>query len=250
MAKKIDPKAKAKRQKIYAGIGGVILLAVLAFQVPRTLKLLHQSNANASSATTSSSSTTTPTTTGPIVPPSLGGGNATPTAAASADGVSDPGVLQTPQSGQLLAFNRFQTKDPFAQQLNVGATGAAGASGATGSSGATGGAGGGASGGSGGGGGGGGGRGGNPQNQPPAKLTSATISVNGVGEAVQVGGQFPASNPTFVLFSVSRTTAKVGIAGGSIQGSRQTVTLKKNTPVTLMNTADGTRYVLRLLSVS
>ena len=93
MAKKIDPKAKAKRQKIYAGIGGVILLAVLAFQVPRTLKLLHQSNANASSATSSSSSTTTPTTTGPIVPPSLGGGNATPTASAvSADGVSDPGL--------------------------------------------------------------------------------------------------------------------------------------------------------------
>ena len=242
MAKKIDPKAKAKRQKIYAGIGGVILLAVLAFQVPRTLKLLHQSNANASSATSSSSSTTTPTTTGPIVPPSLGGGNATPNASAvSADGVSDPGVLQTPQSGQLLAFSRFQTKDPFAQQLNVGATGAAGATGATGSSGATGGGGGGASGGSGGGG---------TQNQPPARLTSASISVNGVSEAVQVGGQFPASNPTFVLVSVTHTNAKVGIAGGSIQGSRHTVTLKKNTPVTLMNTADGTRYVLRLLAVS
>src|SRR5436305_12675160 len=239
MAKKIDPKAKAKRQKIYAGIGGVILRAVLAFQVPRTLKLLRQSNANASSATSSSSSTTTPTTTGPIVPPSLGGGNATPNAsAASADGVSGRGGLQTPQSGQLLAFSRFQTKDPFAQQLNVGATGAAGA---TGSSGATGGAGGGASGGSGGSG---------TQNQPPAKLSSATISGNGVGEAVQVGSRCPASNPTFVLVSVTRTSAKVGIAGGSIQGSRQTVTLKKNTPVTLMNTADGTRYVLRLLAVS
>jgi hypothetical protein len=243
MAKKIDPKAKAKRQKIYAGIGGVILLAVLAFQVPRTLKLLHQSNANASSATTSSSSTTTPTTTGPIVPPSLGGGNATPgTSAVSSDGISDPGVLPAPQSGQLLAFSRFQTKDPFAQQLSTGATGSTG-SGATGSTGATG-------GGSGSGSTGGSGSSGGGGNQPPAKLTSATISVNGVSEAVQVGGQFPASNPTFVLVSVTHTTAKVGIAGGSIQGSQQTVTLKKNTPVTLMNTADGTRYVLRLLSVS
>src|SRR2546430_7639705 len=153
MAKKIDPKAKAKRQKIYAGIGGVILLAVLAFQVPRTLKLLHQSNADAASATSSSSSTTTPTTTGPIVPPSLGGGNATPNASAvSADGVSDPGVLQTPQSGQLLAFSRFQTKDPFAQQLNVGATGAAGAASAARPRGAPGGGGGGRPGGGGGGG--------------------------------------------------------------------------------------------------
>ena len=245
MAKKIDPKAKAKRQKIYAGIGGVILLAVLAFQVPRTLKLLHQSNASASSATTSSSSTTTSSATGPIVPPSLGGGNATPgTSAVSSDGISDPGVLPAPQSGQLLAFSRFQSKDPFAQQLNAGATGAAGATPATGTTGAGG------QTGTGGGGSGSGGGGGNPQNQPPAKLTSATISVNGVSEAVQVGGQFPASNPTFVLVSVTQTSAKVGIAGGSIQGGQHTVTLKKNKPLTLMNTADGTRYVLRLLSVS
>jgi hypothetical protein len=246
MAKKIDPKAKAKRQKIYAGIGGVILLAVLAFQVPRTLKLLHQSNANASSATTSSSSTTTPTTTGPIVPPSLGGGNATPgTSAVSSDGISDPGVLPAPQSGQLLAFSRFQSKDPFAQQLNAGATGAAGATPATGATGA-----GGQTATGGGGSGTGSSGGGKPQSQPPAKLTSATISVNGVSEAVQVGGQFPASNPTFVLVSVTPTSAKVGIAGGSIQGGQHTVTLKKNKPLTLMNTADGTRYVLRLLSVS
>ncbi|HYX10901.1 MAG TPA: hypothetical protein VE817_02905 [Candidatus Acidoferrum sp.] len=246
MAKKIDPKAKAKRQKIYAGIGGVILLAVLAFQVPRTLKLLHQSNASASSATTSSSSTTTSSATGPIVPPSLGGGNATPgTSAVSSDGVNDPGVLPAPQSGQLLAFSRFQTKDPFAQQLSTGATGTSGStgSGATGSTGATG-------GGSGSGSTGGSGSSGGGGNQPPVKLTSATISVNGVSETVQVGGQFPASNPTFVLVSVTRTTAKVAIAGGSIQGGQQTVTVKKNTPVTLMNTADGTRYVLRLVSVS
>jgi hypothetical protein len=244
MAKKVDPKAKAKRQKIYAAIGGVILLAVLAFQVPRTLKLLHQSNASASSTTPSSTTTASPTTTGPIAPPSLGGGNSTPStgAVSSSDGISDPGVLPAPQSGQLLAFSRFQTKDPFAQQLVTGATGAAGptGTGATGTGGQTGGSGSGS----------GSGGGGNPQNQPPAKLTLATISVNGVSEAVQVGGQFPASNPTFVLVSVTHSTAKVGIAGGSLQGKQQTVTLKKNTPLTLMNTADGTRYVLRLLAVS
>jgi hypothetical protein len=32
MAKKIDPKAKAKKQKIYAAIGGVLLLGLLAFR--------------------------------------------------------------------------------------------------------------------------------------------------------------------------------------------------------------------------
>ncbi len=63
------------------------------------------------------------------------------------------------------------------------------------------------------------------------------------------GGQFPASNPTFRLVSLTKKTAKIAIAGGSLEGGSQTVTLKKNVPLTLMNTADGTRYVLRLLSV-
>jgi len=248
MAKKHDPKAKAKRQKIFAAVGGVLLLGVLAFQVPRTLKLLHQSNANASSEPTSSVPSTG--TTGPIAPPTLGGGNATPTAAAavSSDGVSDPGVLPAPQSGQLLAFSRFHTKDPFAQQLATGATGASGATatGATGASGSTGsGSGSGSSTGSSGSAG-----GATPPSSTPAKPTTAKISTNGVSEDVQVGAQFPASNPTFVLVSLTKTTAKIGIAGGSLAGSKQTVTLKKNTPLTLMNTADGTRYVLRLISVS
>ncbi|MGZ4256421.1 MAG: hypothetical protein ACXVRE_01495 [Gaiellaceae bacterium] len=244
MAKKFDPKAKAKRQKIYAAVGGVLLLGVLAFQVPRTLKLLHQSNANASSATTSSAPATG--TTGAIAPPSLAGGNATSSAAAavSSDGVSDPGVVPAPQSGQLLAFSRFKTKDPFAQQLSVGATGAAGSTGAgaTGSSGTTGGGGSGSSGS--------GSTAGDSGNPPVPKATTATISVNGVSEDVRVGAQFPASNPTFVLVSLTKTTAKIGIAGGSLTGSAKTVTLKKNVPLTLMNTADGTRYVLRLISVS
>jgi len=246
MAKKHDPKAKAKRQKIYAAVGGVLLLGVLAFQVPRTLKLLHQSNANASSETTSSVPATG--TTGPIAPPTLGGGNATPAAAAavSSDGVSDPGVVPAPQSGQLLAFSRFHTKDPFAQQLATGATGATGATatGATGASGST------STGSSSTTGSGGSNGGAATPSSTPAKLTTAKISTNGVSEDVQVGAQFPASNPTFVLVSVTKTSAKIGIAGGSLAGSKQTVTLKKNTPLTLMNTADGTRYVLRLISVS
>lgn len=262
MAKKFDPKAKAKRQKIIAAVGGVLLLGILAFQVPRTLKLLHQSNANASAETTSSAPATGAT--GAIAPPSLAGGNATPTAGAvSSDGISDPGVVPAPQSGQLLAFSRFKTKDPFAQQLGqtCSATGTAGdvasgacaaaktctttaacpATGATGSTGATGATGSGTKS---------GGSGGGTPSQPPAPLTSATLSINGVGEAVQVGAQFPASNPTFVLVSLTKKSAKIGIAGGSLSGSSQTVTLKKNVPVTLMNTADGTRYVLRLTSVS
>lgn len=247
MAKKIDPKAKAKRQKVLAVGLGVALLGVLAFQVPRTLKMLHQSNANASS--------TTPTTT-------TSAGTTTGTAATSASlasragsggALSDPDVLPTPRSGQLLAFSRFRSKDPFAQQLNLNC----GSSGST-TGGAT----------------------SCPQTststQTPAgtvtapkksvpvtitsgagspatraaKPTSAVISVNGNSESVATGAKFPSSNPMFLLVSLTRSSAKIAIAGGSLAGGKQTVTLKKGSPLTLQNTADGTRYVLRLLSTS
>jgi hypothetical protein len=240
--KKHDPQAKAKRQKVIAAVGGVILLGLLAFQLPRTLKLLHQSNA------TASASQTAPAPPPPAVTPAGGATAISGTAAAtSADGLTDPGTAISPQSGQLLAFSRFRSKDPFAQQLKLdcatgqggdcsagsgststgsGAGSSGGATGATGSSGVT-----------------------QPPGSPPAKPTSALISVNGSGETVSVGAQFPASNPVFVLVSLTRSSAKISIAGGSLQGGG-TATLKKGRPLTLMNTADGTRYVLRLVSVS
>ena len=252
MAKKIDPKAKAKRQKIYAAIGGVILLGVLAFQVPRTMKMLNQSSGSSSTSTPAPAATTT-TTSGPIAAPSLGGGNATAAAAApGGDGLSDPASVPVAASGQLLAFGLFRTKDPFVQQLTaksttaaakpVAATGATGASGSTakptaavvatppskgsGTSTAT------------------------PAPAKAAAPTSAVISVNGSPETIQVGGTFPASQPFFKLVSLTAKSAKIGIAGGTLETGAATVTLTKGKALTLMNTADGTRYVLRLVSVS
>ena len=239
MAKKFDPQAKAKRQKIIAAVLGVVLLGVLAFQAPRTLKMLHQSSASASPAAT------TPAATG-----TTGASGALATAAAgssSGDGLTDPGVLPAPQSGQLLAFSRFRSKDPFTQQINIQCASDSSSGGGCGSSGTTLPA--------------GGGKPAKPSakktSTPPStgvnptavKPTSAEISVNGTTESVAVGAQFPASNPTFVLVSLTKTSAKIGIAGGSLEGNKQTVTLKKGVPLTLMNTADGTRYVLRLVSV-
>jgi hypothetical protein len=250
MAKKIDPKAKAKRQKIYAGIGGVILLAVLAFQVPRTLKMLHPKNVTA--ASTAPAPATTGSTTTPISAPSLAGGNASASTAAAApggDGISDPDAVPPPESGQLLAFGLFRSKDPFVQQLDPkGTTGSAGVAPASSGSAATttptgvtttG------SGGS------------VPKSQPAplqsrsaASATSAAISVNGAPETVKVGGTFPTSGPFFKLVSLTKKGAKISIAGGSLENGAPTITLTKNKPLTLMNTADGTRYVLRLVSVS
>jgi hypothetical protein len=249
MAKKIDPKAKAKRQKIYAGVGGVILLAVLAFQVPRTLKMMHPEDASSSSPPPA---TTTGSTPAPISAPSLSGGNAAAAAVAApgGDGITDPDAVPAPASGQLLAFGLFRSKDPFAQQLKLnGATGAAGvAPGSAGPTGTVGPATGGSSGGS----------GGSTPTPPAAKgpttptaaPTAAVISVNGAPESVQVGGTFPTSDPYFKLVSLTKQGAKISIAGGSLANGAPTVTLIKNKALTLMNTADGTRYVLRLVSVS
>jgi hypothetical protein len=244
VAKKIDPKAKAKKQKIIAGVLGALLVGVLAFQGPRTLKMLHQSSASASPAATTTAATATGATgaTGALAATAAAGSTA------GGDGVNDPGVLPAPQSGQLLAFSRFRSKDPFTQQINIKCAGDAASSAGCGASTAaqpsgtttgktkptgsgsttpisTGGAG-------------------------AVKLSSAEISVNGISESVAINAKFPASNPTFVLVSLTKKSAKIGISGGSLEGSKQTVTLKKGVALTLMNTADGTRYVLRLVSVS
>ena len=249
MAKKIDPKAKAKRQKIYAGIGGVILLAVLAFQVPRTLKMMHPADASSSSPPPAATPASTPT---PISAPSLSGGNAAAAAAApGGDGITDPDAVPPPHSGQLLAFGLFRSKDPFVQQLKL--NGATGPTGAISSGGPTG-----ASGPAAGGSGGSGVGGGSTPTSPPAstpvapatRLTTAVISVNGAPESVQVGGTFPTADPYFKLVSLTKKGAKISIAGGTLENGAPTVTLTKNKALTLMNTADGTRYVLRLVSVS
>ena len=56
----------------------------------------------------------------------------------------------------------------------------------------------------------------------------------------------PTLVPVFHLVSVTAHTAKISIAGGSYATGAPTVTLRENKPVTLMNTADGTRYTLIL----
>ena len=258
MAKKIDPKAKAKRQKIFAAIGGVILLGLLAFQVPRTMKMLHP--AEESSSSSAPAATTATTSTSPIAAPSLAGGNATAAAAPGGDGLVDADAPPAPQSGQLLAFGLFRTKDPFKQQLEVAddGTSSGGTTPSTGTTGST---------------------GAKPSAAPtdggavassssggnakggtaptmrvtspaPGAVTTAEIAVNGVAQTVQVGGVFPSSDPFFKLVKLTRKGAQISIAGGSLANGAPTVMLTKAKPLTLQNTSDGTRYVLRLLSVS
>ena len=251
MAKTFDPKAKAKRQKIMAAVGGVLLLALLAIQVPRTMKMMNAQNATEEPTPTATAPTTGSTSS--LAPPTLSGGapaTATAATAESGDGLFDPDAPSTPASGQLIAFGRFQSKDPFAQQVSATAAPGAGSEGSSPpSSGAA------------------------PSVQtspppppslslpitptptrtaspPPAKPTSARIAVNGVVQTVQVGRTFPESEPLFRLVSLTRKAARIAISDGSYENGAPTVALGLGKTLTLMNTADGARYQLRLVGVS
>ena len=234
MAKKVDLKAKAKRQKIFAGVGAVILLGVLAIQVPRTMKML---NAEAPAPPTASA---TPTTGDPSVlptPGSVGGAPTTPaTVGASGGTLIDSDVAPPPETGQLVSFGRFQSKDPFKQQIDLDAAADGGGGGEQpaepGAPAKPGGI-----------------TPGKPGG-PAAVAGTAVISVNGVEETVAVKAEFPKDAPVFRLASIVGGKVKIGIAGGALASGSPTLTLEQGTPITLVNTADGVRYELELISIS
>jgi hypothetical protein len=231
MAKKHDPlKEKQKKQKILLAVLGVAFLGVVAFEGPKLWKQLHP----------------------PPLPPRVipaNGGNpvaGAPTLAApTLSGAQEPGATTTDatgslvsagptvQDGQLTSFSRFASKDPFAQQLSDAQSSSSSSSGGSSGGGSP-----------------------SPGLSPSGKAPkpgSAVISVNGTLYTVATKTDFPqpsATDPTVVplfhLVSVTAHTATISIAGGSYATGAPTVTLKENKPVTLMNTADGTRYTLVL----
>lgn len=227
MAKSFDPKAKAKRQKIIAAVGGVILVALLVWRVPQVIALMNKKAPPAPSAVTSA-----PVPGAPVLP-------ALPAATGGTAALVDTDVAPKPEAGQLVSFDRFVSKDPFAQQLRPRGSGSDSGSGA-GSTGKT----------------------RKPIKTPEPELDvvappapkpvesvpeGAKISVDGKSESVAVGGVFPAENPLFKLVSVGTRSAKIAIEGGSYASGAATLTLQRGKAVTLMNTADGTRYTVKLV---
>jgi hypothetical protein len=254
--KKLDAKAKAKKQKMIAAVGGVLLLGLLVFQVPRTMKMLKQNQGTSSSSSSAATATTAAHGSTPLAPPALDGSatSGVPAASAtatSADGVNDPSNPLPPAAGQLVSFSKFKSKDPFHQQITDCGTSPGSSSDSSGSSScaavtpkpnsvkkapksgavviAT---------------------GTTAKTAASAKVTKATITMNGVASSVTVGSSFPAGSPVFTLVSLTPRAAKIGIAGGSYENGAATVTLAKGKTITLMNTADGTRYVLRLVAAA
>jgi hypothetical protein len=258
-AKKVDPlKAKAAKQKKIAIGGAVLLLALLAIQGPKTLKML-QGPQPVSSPTAAATTTPTPAAPASTTPGATAAGEVP--AAATAELVSVPDSDQPPviEDGQLETFERFSSKDPFAQQAQAppakpaaaeppkddpasepkpeGPAPAAPDTGSgeqpadggftTGTPPA-------------------------PAEEPVVNATATSIAVNGVAEDVEPEKPFPAAEPTFVLVKLGKDgkSVEIGIAGGSYANGEETLKLRFGKKVTLQNTADGSRYELELLSVA
>ena len=258
-AKRVDPlKAKEAKQKKIAIGGAVLLLALLGFQGPKTLKMLKGPQPVASPTSTAPATTTPGAAT-----PATGGTAAGEVPAAPApelSAVADSDLSPEAEQGQLATFERFASKDPFAQQAepvaaapprvsdpkdgtettpadttndgtqNAGSSDAdAGEGEATDGGFTTGGS--------------------TPEAAEIAAATS--ISVNGVAEDVAVEGSFPKDEPTFVLVKIAKNgkSVEIGIAGGEYASGGETITLALGKKLTLQNTADGSRYELELLTI-
>jgi hypothetical protein len=241
MAATTHAQGKSRKQLYFVIGGGVVLAILLAIQLPKFLGGGSEAAPPATEAVPTSTPVTTPGST-PTTSP--GAVNVSGSGAVLAGVKIVPGVASAPGEGQLASFSLFVKRDPFVQVVKD--TGAAGSQdgepvGVKVSGGAAG---------------GGAGANGNGTtsvsgNKPgsvagPSSLTSATIWVNGTDEAVDVKKRFPKTDPTFVLLALKPKAATLGVVGGAFTGGG-TITLKMGQTLTLVNTATGARYSLRLL---
>lgn len=230
--------AKDRRAKKMAIGGAVLLAAILAFELPH---YLGGSKSSPSAAATTASAPTP----GSTSPGAAGAPAATVPGTAAAAGVPVTASTKLPNSdaapartkSQLYSFDTFAGKDPFVQQISTesatGSTSSSSGSAPSSSSSAP--------------------QSGSVQQTSARRLTTrgvATISVNGKSEVVRVGGSFPRANPVFTLVSLARGAVNIGIANGSYTSGAQTVRLASGRSLTLVDTASGVRYTVRLLSAS
>jgi len=232
MAKPNPRAARERKQKIFVAVGGLMLLALLAFQLPKILGG-SSTEAAATTETTLAGEATTP------VPDAQSGG--VPTA------LVDTRYHLAAGRGQLRSFSMFDRKDPFVQQLQTPDA---------------------APGGEGNGGDGDAGGGGGDADKPPpsadkppptedfstddpAAPAVTVISINGTRQALVAGAVFPAADPVFVLIAENpkAKTVVVGIAGGSYANGAGGTKLRVGKPLILVNTSTGARYRLVLVAV-
>ena len=204
--------ARERKQKIFVVVGGLLLVGMLAIQLPKIL--------GGSSAPEATPSTTTDASGLPVPAPTNG-------AVAI--------VAATPETAKLRSFSSFAAKDPFVQQVSTLPPVAAAEEGATtkkdgGSTEtpakkfATG----------------------------KSSVAAMTIvTVNGARQVLEPGMKFPAADPLFVLVAEKPDSRAVvvGIAGGAYAGGAKTTRLRVGKPITLVNTTTGAKYKISLVSV-
>jgi hypothetical protein len=246
--------AKARRQKQILAVLGVVLVAVLVIQGPKMLNMMSGSSSTPSPTTPTATTATPGTTAQPSsaapLTATLAPGLAGAGLAASPSGVADASPARS--KSQIYSFERFDSKNPFVQQVTTPttppptvvpptptpSTPAPAAKGTTSSSGGT-----------------------TPvtasyASQPQAVSAVSTttgtalISVNGKSEMVAPGQAFPSANPTFKLVSIANGTALIGLVGGTYASGTATVTLVQGQALTLLDTTDGVRYQLQLDALS
>lgn len=261
MAKKgeeiLRQRKEAKQKKILFVLGPIFLLLMI-WQGPGYVKML----TGGGSAEPTAATTSTPTATGATPDP----GSAPPPSTAAPDPSAVPagaGALALADSdqplgadtGQLISFGRFLSKDPFKQGVAPPPTSDGSTPGTAGGTGSTGGTGSSGNGGSSGGGTavppptGTGGDGDSDGGGSFTTASSADIRVNGTTESVTRDTPFPTSDPLFQLVSLTNTTAKIGLVAGSFSNGKKTVTLKLGKVLTLVSEPDGLRYRLKLISI-
>jgi hypothetical protein len=78
----------------------------------------------------------------------------------------------------------------------------------------------------------------------------AVLSVNGLAEGVALNAPFPAASPLFSLVAVGSRWVQFSLVTGTFANGAKRVTLMKGRKLTLRNTADGSVFVIQLVTVS
>lgn len=203
--------AKDAKQKKLLLLLVPVFLGLVAWQGPKTLKAFSGSSAPPPATTT--------TTAAPATAPS-GAEPVTTDPASGGTGLEETDPLLDPLEGQLVSFSQFESKDPFGGLDGVGESSGTTTTATEGSSGTD------------------------------TTGARAVIDVNGASEDVALDEEFPAGDPAFRLVSVDGQTAQIGLVAGSFSTGTETISIDVGETFILVSETDGTRYVIRLVSVA
>jgi hypothetical protein len=201
---------KQARQKKMLFVLAPLLLGLLAWQGPKTVKAF--TGGEAAPLPPVPAVTTTPA-------PAGSAATSGAQAAAPAGGLPDSERPYEALDGQLISFSRFAGRDPFDQSYAPATDAPPDTSG----------------------------EGADTSAEQP---NSAEIEVNGAGETVAIGEAFPASDPTFELISVSGQTAVVGLVSGSFSNGAETIAIDVGETLVLVSDPDQTRYAIKIVGVA